>query len=104
MLFPVSETNLALLMNPWPFSLQQINAFSNSISMCFEIMLVWKLRFTSLSHIKHAYDVCHEKTDLKIFVIVIPKEGQACVAAPILLVVWHRLLENMIYEVKRLIS
>ncbi len=31
-------------------------------------------------------EVCHEKTDLKVFVV-----------APILLLVWHRLLENMIY-------
>ncbi len=45
---------------------------------------------------------CHEKTDLKVFVVVIPKEGWARVARPILLLVWHRLLENMIYEVKRL--
>ncbi len=48
------------------------------------------------------WDVRHEKTDLKVFVVVIPKEGWARVAAPILLLVWHRLLENMIYEVKRL--
>ena len=31
-------------------------------------------------------DVRHEKTDLKVFVIIIPKEGWARVAAPILLV------------------
>ena len=30
-------------------------------------------------------DECHEKTDLKVFVVVIPKEGWARVAAPILL-------------------
>ncbi len=30
-------------------------------------------------------DVHHEKTDLKVFVVVIPKEGWACMAAPILL-------------------
>ncbi len=44
----------------------------------------------------------HEKTDLKVFVVVIPKEEWACMAAPILLLVRHRFLENMIYEVKRL--
>ncbi len=38
-------------------------------------------------------DTCcgHEKTDLKILVVVIPKEGWARVAAPSLLLVWHRL-------------
>ncbi len=35
----------------------------------------------------HTYDARHEKTDLKVFVVVIPT---------------HRLLENVIYEVKRL--
>ena len=30
-------------------------------------------------------DARHEKTDLKVFVAVIPKEGWACVAVPILL-------------------
>ncbi len=30
------------------------------------------------------YDARHEKTDLKVFVVVIPKEGWAHVAAPIL--------------------
>ena len=33
------------------------------------------------------WDVCHEKTDLKVFVVVIPKEGWARVAVPILLFV-----------------
>ncbi len=37
------------------------------------------------------HEVCHEKTDLKVFVVVIPKEGWARVAAPILLLVWDRL-------------
>ncbi len=32
-------------------------------------------------------DACHKKTDLKVFVIVIIKEGWASVAAPILLLV-----------------
>ncbi len=32
-------------------------------------------------------DMCHEKTDLKVFVVVIPKEGWVRVAAPILLLV-----------------
>ncbi len=33
------------------------------------------------------FDARHEKTDLKVFVVVIPKEGLACVATPILLLV-----------------
>ncbi len=33
------------------------------------------------------YDACHEKTDLKVFVVVMPKEGWARVAVPILLLV-----------------
>ncbi len=32
-------------------------------------------------------DARHEKTDLKVFVVVIPKEGWARVAAPILFLV-----------------
>ncbi len=35
------------------------------------------------------YDTRHEKTDLKVFVVVIPKEGWASVAAPIILLVRH---------------
>ncbi len=35
----------------------------------------------------YTFDVCHEKTDLKVFVVVIPKEGWARMAAPILLLV-----------------
>ncbi len=30
----------------------------------------------------NVYDARHEKTDLKVFVVVIPKEGWALVAAP----------------------
>ncbi len=37
-------------------------------------------------------DACHEKTDLKVFVVVIPKEGWVRVAMPILLLVWHHFL------------
>ena len=47
------------------------------------------------------YDVRQEKTDLKVFIVVIPKEGWACVAASILLLVWHRFFENIIYDVSR---
>ncbi len=36
-------------------------------------------------------DACHEKTQLKVFVIVIPKEGWARMATLNLLLVWHRL-------------
>ncbi len=32
--------------------------------------------------VNYMYDVCHEKTDLKVFVIVIPKEGWARVTVP----------------------
>ncbi len=35
------------------------------------------------------YDMCHEKTDLKVFVVVIPKEGWAWPRAPIFLLVWQ---------------
>ena len=31
------------------------------------------------------YDACHKKTDLKVFVVVIPKDGWVRVAVPILL-------------------
>ena len=31
------------------------------------------------------YDTRHEKTDLKVFVVAVPKEGWACMAAPITL-------------------
>ncbi len=34
---------------------------------------------------------CHAKRTLMSWVIVLPKEGWACVAAPIFLLVWHRL-------------
>ena len=47
-------------------------------------------------------DVRHEKTDLKVFVVVIPKVGWARPGTPILLLGGHQLLENVIYEVKRL--
>ncbi len=42
---------------------------------------------------------CH--IPFKVFVVVIPKEGWAHVAAPILLLVWHRLLEDMISNSKK---
>ncbi len=32
-----------------------------------------------------SYDMHYEKTDLKVFVVVIPKDGWACAVAPILL-------------------
>ena len=34
-----------------------------------------------------SFDACHEKTDLKVFVLVIPKEGWVHVAVPVLLLV-----------------
>ncbi len=39
------------------------------------------------------------KKKLKVFVVVIPKEGWARVAMPILLLAWHRLFEIIIYDV-----
>ena len=45
-----------------------------------------------------------QKTDLKVFVVVLPKEGWAHVDEHILIWVWHRLLKNTIYEVKRVNS
>ncbi len=36
---------------------------------------------------KLIYEARHEKTDRKVFVVVIPKEGWACMAAPMLLLV-----------------
>ena len=53
------------------------------------------------SRLQGTYDARHEKTDLKVFVVVIPKEGWARVAAPILLLVWHRLWENIVYDGSR---
>ncbi len=41
----------------------------------------------SLLLIVNLFEVCHEKTDLKVFVVVIPKEGWARVAMLILLLV-----------------
>ncbi len=42
--------------------------------------------FKQTKNVVHTvYGVCHEKTDLKVFVGVIPKEGWMHVAAPILL-------------------
>ena len=37
--------------------------------------------------LKAQYDTHHQKIDLKVFVVVIPKEGWALVAAPILLLI-----------------
>ncbi len=57
-----------------------------------------QVKSTSVSHcdgmhtgtsvtIHTLHDARHEKTDLKVFVVVIPKEGWARMAAPILLLV-----------------
>ncbi len=40
-----------------------------------------------MEELAEVIDAHHEKTDLKVFVVVIPKEGWARVAAPILLLV-----------------
>ncbi len=43
--------------------------------------------FSNIFQLIASFDVRHEKTDLKAFVVVIPKEGWASVAVPILLLV-----------------
>ncbi len=45
---------------------------------------------TSILYLAFTNDAHHEKTDLKVFVVVIPKEGWTRMAAPILLLVWHQ--------------
>ncbi len=54
----------------------------DKVSIIYTVVNWYTLPYTSI------YDARHEKIDLKVFVIVII----------------HRLLENMIYEVKRLKS
>ena len=66
---------------------------------CGDVMKkVYQLNCLSLSQTCHrkwfmklekTYDMHHKKTDLKGFGVVIPIEGWAHVAAPILLLVWH---------------
>ena len=46
-------------------------------------------------------DARHEKTDLKVFVIDIPKEGWARMAAPSLLLVWQRLFRIWVFWLHR---
>ncbi len=46
-------------------------------------------------------EVRHEKTDLKVFVVVIPKVGWARMAAPILLLVWHQLFRIWVFWLHR---
>ncbi len=48
-----------------------------------------------------SYNARHKKTDLTVFVVVIPKEGWAHVAAPILLLVWHRLFRIWVFWLHR---
>ncbi len=47
------------------------------------------------------FDARHEKTDFKVFVVVIPKEGWAHVATPILLLVWHQLFRIWVFWLHR---
>ena len=61
-------------------------------------LVEWSRQLWKTSTIR--YEPCHEKMYLKIFVIVVPKEGLADLASPILLVVWHR-LQNVISEDNR---
>ena len=42
-------------------------------------------------------EMCHGKTELKVFVVVIPKEGLTGRAPSIFLLLWHQ-LQNIIYE------
>ncbi len=65
-------------------------------------LLMKSVDVISAGQVAIMYDARHKKTDLKAYVVVIPKEGWERVAVYILLLIWHRLLENMIYEVKRL--
>ena len=44
---------------------------------------------------------CYAKRSLISWVFVIPKEWWVCMATPSLLLVWHRLSKNIIYEVSR---
>ena len=53
---------------------------------------IWDLLAVTLTDsypggISLLYEVCHERTDLRVFVIVIPKGGWVRMAAPILLLV-----------------
>ncbi len=89
----------------WPLGKLFISSDSNSdsrIEIVSSLVKMW--RPDSLYTPQHMTCVTRKQTLtlLKVFVVVIPKEGWARVAAPILLLVWHRLLENIIYEVKRL--
>ncbi len=45
------------------------------------------VKFKKKATFSSTYDAFHEKTDLKILVVVIPKEGWARVPAPVLLLV-----------------
>ncbi len=54
-----------------------------------------------LPYLVFMHEARHEKTDLKVFVVVMPKQGWAHVPAPILLLAWHRLFENITYDVSR---
>ncbi len=74
---------LMLFLHVWSYSLVQ------TICDCEWFMI----------HLPHP--VHQETHDLKVFVVVMPKEGWAHVAAPIHLLAWHRLFENIIYDVSR---
>ncbi len=65
----------------------------SSLKWHFQALIILNLSCsqTICRKIDMIYEVCHEKTDLKVFVIVIPKEGLARMATPILLLVWHQL-------------
>ena len=52
-----------------------------------ELQKVTECSCVNSSMYHYTSDVCHEKTDVKVFVVFIPKEGWVQVAVPILLLV-----------------
>ncbi len=65
-------------------------------------MVSWSpSKLKALSGHNTTNEMRHEKTDLKVFVVVIPNEGWARMAAPILLLVWHRLFRIWVFWLHR---
>ncbi len=67
--------------------LQQCGHTVSLYAMKLSCQLLWDM--TVEVHVTN--DARHEKTDLKVFVVVIPKEGCTRMAVPILLLARHRL-------------
>ncbi len=73
-----------------------------------QIMLHWHQLLKFYAKRPHVYPISQcsphmmhvmRKQTFKVFVIVIPKEGWARVAMPILLLAWYWLFKNIIYDV-----